>query len=250
MNKLPHLSYFTGDIFSGIDPSRQHETPPEDKLSEPPERFLSTSGKPFFCRFTDVFNTCGLLFRYSEQASRRVGSKRRHQGRTHWHHDGCHNMVLDGVDGDLAGSDGIRSVTHTGPRRVEACLGGHDDGASGVDKGLKRHRFSFENGDDRHGRNYAYSAISDIQNRGPYLSRRFQSINLRFSQRYICIHRPGRRHVPMTTALILITRCFDRWRRGVQTGADGGVDCECLRWPLWCQVVPNMPSTTTVLVVF
>ena len=69
-------------------------------------------------------------------------------------------MVPDGVDGDLAGYDGIRSVTHPGPRCVETCLGGHDDGAFGVDEGVKTRRRSFENGDDRHGEKFPYSAVS------------------------------------------------------------------------------------------
>ena len=54
----------------------------------------------------------------------------------------------------------------------------------------------------------------------------------------------------MTTALIIRTRYFDRLRRGVQTGAEGGVDCECLQWPLWWQVVHNMPSTPVVSSLF
>ena len=33
-----------------------------------------------------------------------------------------------GVDGDQAGYDGVRSATHLGPRRVEGCLRGNDDG--------------------------------------------------------------------------------------------------------------------------
>ena len=36
-----------------------------------------------------------------------------------------------GVDGHQAGYEGIRPATQVGPRTVEGCLGGHDDGASG-----------------------------------------------------------------------------------------------------------------------
>ena len=50
-----------------------------------------------------------------------------------------------GFDGDQAGYDGIQSATHLGPRGVEGCLGGHEEGASGVDEGLKTHRLYFKN---------------------------------------------------------------------------------------------------------
>ena len=33
-----------------------------------------------------------------------------------------------GVEGELAGYDGVRSATHLGPRRAEGCLRGNDDG--------------------------------------------------------------------------------------------------------------------------
>ena len=49
-----------------------------------------------------------------------------------------------GFDGDQAGYDGIQSATHLGPRGVEGCrgvsegcLGGHEEGASGVDEGVE-----------------------------------------------------------------------------------------------------------------
>ena len=42
-----------------------------------------------------------------------------------------------GVEGELAGYDGIRPASQVGPRRVEACLGGHDDGDSKVDEGVE-----------------------------------------------------------------------------------------------------------------
>ena len=42
-----------------------------------------------------------------------------------------------GVDGDQAGYDRIRPATHVGRRRVEGCLGGHDDGDSRVDEGVE-----------------------------------------------------------------------------------------------------------------
>ena len=32
-----------------------------------------------------------------------------------------------GVDGELAGYDGVRSATHLGPRGAEGCLRGNDD---------------------------------------------------------------------------------------------------------------------------
>ena len=40
------------------------------------------------------------------------------------------------VDGHQAGYEGVRQATQVGPRTVEAGLGGHDDGASGVDEGV------------------------------------------------------------------------------------------------------------------
>ena len=58
-----------------------------------------------------------------------------------WHNDVCgrqdgisgDNIDITtrfpgGVDGDQAGYDGVRSATHLGPRRVEGCLRGNDDG--------------------------------------------------------------------------------------------------------------------------
>ena len=33
-----------------------------------------------------------------------------------------------GVDGHQAGYEGVRPATHLGPRRVEGCLRGNDDG--------------------------------------------------------------------------------------------------------------------------
>ena len=44
---------------------------------------------------------------------------------------------LTGVDGELAGNDTTWPATQVGPRTDEACLGGHDDGASGVDDGVE-----------------------------------------------------------------------------------------------------------------
>mgnify|MGYP004601358651 CR=1 FL=1 len=40
------------------------------------------------------------------------------------------------------------SATQVGLRPVESGLGGHDDGASGVDDGVKKTSPSYENGDD------------------------------------------------------------------------------------------------------
>ena len=54
---------------------------------------------------------------------------------------------LTGVEGEPAGNDTTWSATQVGPRRVEACLGGQDDGASGVDVGSKTDRSINENGD-------------------------------------------------------------------------------------------------------
>ena len=44
---------------------------------------------------------------------------------------------LTGVDGERAGSDTTRPATQVGPRGVKSGLGGHDDGASGVDEGVE-----------------------------------------------------------------------------------------------------------------
>ena len=44
---------------------------------------------------------------------------------------------LTGVDGDRNGNDTTWPATQVGPRAVEAGLGGHDDGASGVDEGVE-----------------------------------------------------------------------------------------------------------------
>ena len=48
---------------------------------------------------------------------------------------GVTRRYLTGVDGERAGNDTTRPATQVGPRTVEAGLGGHDDGASGVDEG-------------------------------------------------------------------------------------------------------------------
>ena len=41
---------------------------------------------------------------------------------------GVTELFSMGVDGDLAGYDGVRSATHLGPRGAEGRLGGNDDG--------------------------------------------------------------------------------------------------------------------------
>ena len=48
-----------------------------------------------------------------------------------------------GVDGDQAGYDRIRPATHVGPRRVDGCLRGHDDGDLRVDDGVEAASFLF-----------------------------------------------------------------------------------------------------------
>ena len=48
-----------------------------------------------------------------------------------------------GVDGDQAGNDTTRQATQVGLRTVKAGLGGHDDGASGVDEGVGNSSFLF-----------------------------------------------------------------------------------------------------------
>ena len=64
------------------------------------------------------------------------------------------------VDGDQVGYDGIRPATQVGPRRVEACLGGHDDGDSRVDEGVEKTSILFRKRDDRYGQNFAYPEVS------------------------------------------------------------------------------------------
>ena len=55
--------------------------------------------------------------------------------RSSWRrHDMCHEMVSDSFIGVQAGSDTTRSAMQVGLRTVKACLGGHDDGVSGVDE--------------------------------------------------------------------------------------------------------------------
>ena len=51
---------------------------------------------------------------------------------------GVKRLFLTGVEGERAGNDTTWPATQVGPRRIEACLGGHDDGASWVDVGSKR----------------------------------------------------------------------------------------------------------------
>ena len=46
-------------------------------------------------------------------------------------------MVSDGVEGVQTGYDTTRPVTQVGLRPVKSGLGGHDDGASGVDEGVE-----------------------------------------------------------------------------------------------------------------
>ena len=41
------------------------------------------------------------------------------------------------IDGDQAGNDTTRPASQVGLRTVKAGLGGHDDGASGVDEGVE-----------------------------------------------------------------------------------------------------------------
>ena len=74
----------------------------------------------------------------SEQASRRVWSTRRRQRRQRRHHDGSHDTVSEGVDGDHAGYDGIRPVTQVGRRRVEM--------GRGVPERSRRRRFEGRRG--------------------------------------------------------------------------------------------------------
>ena len=69
--------------------------------------------------------------------SRRLPSSQRVQRGSWRRHDGCHDAVSEGVDGERAGSDTIRRATQVGPRGVKSGLGGHDDGASGDDEGVK-----------------------------------------------------------------------------------------------------------------
>ena len=83
------------------------------------------------------FKINGPPFRISQLAPRRVGA-------TRWLNDdnvdittGVTTRFPGGVDGHQAGYDGIRSVTQVGPRTVEAGLGGHDAGVSGVDEGVE-----------------------------------------------------------------------------------------------------------------
>ena len=47
-------------------------------------------------------------------------------------------MVFRWVEEELAGNDTTWLATQVGPRRVESGLGGHDDGASGVNEGVER----------------------------------------------------------------------------------------------------------------
>ena len=61
---------------------------------------------------------------------------------------GVTRPFLTVVEGEPTGNDTTWSATQVGPRRVEACLGGQDDGASGVDVGSKTDRSSYQNGDD------------------------------------------------------------------------------------------------------
>ena len=62
---------------------------------------------------------------------------RRHLRRCSRRHDGVTRRFLKGVDGELAGYDTTWPATQVGPRPVEACLGGQDDGASVVDEGVE-----------------------------------------------------------------------------------------------------------------
>ena len=51
---------------------------------------------------------------------------------------GVTRRFLTGAEGEPAGNDTTLSATQVGPRRVEACLGGQDDGALGSTWGRKR----------------------------------------------------------------------------------------------------------------
>ena len=81
--------------------------------------------------------------------------------RSSWRrHDMCHEEVSDGVIGVQAGSDTTWSATQVGLRTVKAGLGGQDDGVSGVDGVLEKHRSRYENGSEWHCRNMPPSVIS------------------------------------------------------------------------------------------
>ena len=54
-----------------------------------------------------------------------------------WHHDGCHDTVSEGVDGEHSGYDMIWPATQVCRRTVESGLGGHDDGASADNDGAE-----------------------------------------------------------------------------------------------------------------
>ena len=49
---------------------------------------------------------------------------------------GVTRRFLTGVEGEPAGNDTTWSAAQVGPRRVGACLGGQDDGASGGRRGV------------------------------------------------------------------------------------------------------------------
>ena len=50
---------------------------------------------------------------------------------------GVTTLSLTDVEGEQAGNDMTWSATQVCPRPVESGLGGHDDGASGVDEGVE-----------------------------------------------------------------------------------------------------------------
>ena len=50
---------------------------------------------------------------------------------------GVPTRSLTGVEGEWDGNDMTRPATQVGPRTVEAGLGGHDAGVSGVDEGVE-----------------------------------------------------------------------------------------------------------------
>ena len=64
---------------------------------------------------------------------------------------GVTRWFLKRVEGERAGNDMTLPATQVGPRTVEAGLGGHDDGASGVDEGVENASLPLSKRDDWHG---------------------------------------------------------------------------------------------------
>ena len=107
--------------------------------------------------------------RISEQAPRRAG---RNDGINDGmlDHDGGHDTVSDGFDGDHDGYDMTWPATQVCRRTVEGCLGGHDDGASVDDDSAENASLLFrKQGRPASSALGTFSRFNTFQNKGSFL---------------------------------------------------------------------------------